>query len=199
MAGACATRRATVGPGDTLNESAEGVRRPPGSAGFRGCVRYDRPSVAGRPAQSAATRGCCCSRGSWLTRRSAPRAGCRKRGKGYSGVAHRPSAACDLHGLRTPRSPGSSSALRACTREGAHSMDSSESVRFDLADGTSVAVESNDLRRVYEDLWKLSSVPGVVSTAALLLDGACRHPRHRVNLNSLQSAALRRALDGFAG
>jgi hypothetical protein len=79
-------------------------------------------------------------------------------------------------------------------------MDSSESVHFDLADGTSVAVESSDVRRVYEGLWKLSSIPGAVSTAALLLDGAGRHPhhRHRVNLNSLQSAALRRALDQFA-
>lgn len=80
-------------------------------------------------------------------------------------------------------------------------MDSFESVYFDLTDGTSLAVESNDLRRVYEDLWKLSSVPGAVSTAALLLHEAGRHPRHRhrVTLNSLQSAALRRALDEFVG
>lgn len=80
-------------------------------------------------------------------------------------------------------------------------MDSFESVHFDLADGTSLAVESNDLRRVYEDLWKLSSVPGAVSTAALLLHEAGRQPhhRHRVALNSLQSAALRRALDEFVG
>lgn len=80
-------------------------------------------------------------------------------------------------------------------------MDSSESVHFDLADGTSLAVDSNDLRRVYEDLWKLSGVPGAVSTAALLLHEAGRHPhqRHRVTLNSLQSVALRRALDEFVG
>jgi hypothetical protein len=35
-------------------------------------------------------------------------------------------------------------------------MDSSESVHFDFADGTSVAVESSDYRRVYDELWTLS-------------------------------------------
>ena len=76
-------------------------------------------------------------------------------------------------------------------------MDTTESVHFDLADGTNVDVESNDFRRVYEDLWKLSGVPGAVSTAALLLDeaGRHRHSRHRINLNTQQSAALRQALD----
>ena len=38
-------------------------------------------------------------------------------------------------------------------------MDSSESVHFDFADGTSVAVESSDYRRVYDELWTLSKVP----------------------------------------
>jgi hypothetical protein len=78
-------------------------------------------------------------------------------------------------------------------------MDSSESVQFDLADGTSVAVESSDLRRVYEELWTLSSVPGAISTAALLFDEATRQPhyRHRIDLNGQQSAALLRALDEF--
>ena len=74
-------------------------------------------------------------------------------------------------------------------------MDSSESVHFDLADGTSVAVESSDYRRVYEGLWKLSSVPGAVSTAALLL-GATRRPDypHGVELDAVQSAALGSAI-----
>ena len=74
-------------------------------------------------------------------------------------------------------------------------MDSFESVHFDLADGTSVAVESRDYRRVYEGLWKLSSVPGAISTATLLLD-ATRHlgyPRG-VELNAVQSAALKSAI-----
>jgi len=83
--------------------------------------------------------------------------------------------------------------------EGAYAMDSSESVQFDLADGTSVAVESCDLRPVYEELWALSSVPGAISTAALLFDEATRQPhyRHRIELNGLQSAVLLRALDEF--
>jgi hypothetical protein len=80
-------------------------------------------------------------------------------------------------------------------KEGTHSMDSSESVHFDLADGTSVAVESSNYRRVYEGLWKLSSVPGAVSTAALLL-GATRRPGypHAVELDAVQSAALGSAI-----
>lgn len=74
-------------------------------------------------------------------------------------------------------------------------MKSSESVHFDLADGSSVAVESSDYRRVYDELWRLSSVPGAVSTAALLLD-ATRHPSypHGVDLDAAQSAALRSAI-----
>ena len=48
-------------------------------------------------------------------------------------------------------------------------MDSTESVHFDFADGTSVAVESSDYRRVYDELWTLSKVPGAISTAGLLL------------------------------
>ena len=74
-------------------------------------------------------------------------------------------------------------------------MDSSESVHFDLADGTSVAVESRDYRRVYDGLWKLSSVPGAISTATLLL-GATRRPGYPrgVELDAVQSAALRNAI-----
>ena len=50
-------------------------------------------------------------------------------------------------------------------------MDSSDSVHFDFADGTSVAVESSDYRRVYDELWTLSKkMPGAISTAGLLLD-----------------------------
>ena len=74
-------------------------------------------------------------------------------------------------------------------------MDSSESVHFDLADGTSVAVESRDYRRVYEGLWKLSSVPGAISTATLLLGATRRsgYPRG-VELDAAQSAALKSAI-----
>ena len=80
-------------------------------------------------------------------------------------------------------------------KEGTYSMDSSESVHFDLADGTSVAVESSDYRRVYEGLWKLSTVPGAISTATLLL-GATRRPGypHGVELDAVQSAALKSAI-----
>lgn len=74
-------------------------------------------------------------------------------------------------------------------------MDSSESVHFDLADGTTVAVESGHYRRVYEGLWKLSSVPGAISTATLLLR-ATRRPGypHGVELDAVQSAVLKRAI-----
>ena len=74
-------------------------------------------------------------------------------------------------------------------------MDSSESVHFDLADGTSVAGESRDYRRVYEGLWQLSSVPGAISTATLLL-GATRRPGYPrgVELDAIQSAALKSAI-----
>jgi hypothetical protein len=63
-----------------------------------------------------------------------------------------------------------------------------------------VTVEGDDLRPVYEELWVLSDLPGAISTAALLIDEAGRHPSHReaVKLNSQQSMALRRALDRFA-
>lgn len=80
-------------------------------------------------------------------------------------------------------------------KEGTHSMDSSESVHFDLADGTSVAVESSDYRRVYEGLWKLSSVPGAISTATLFLGATRRHGYpHGVELDAVQSAALKSAI-----
>jgi hypothetical protein len=80
--------------------------------------------------------------------------------------------------------------------EGADSM-ASESVQFGLADGTTVAVESRDYRRVYDELWILSrKMPGAVSTAGLLLNAA-RHPSYPrdVDLNGVQSAALRRAIN----
>lgn len=74
-------------------------------------------------------------------------------------------------------------------------MDSSESIHFDLADGTSIAVESSDYRRVYEGLWKLSSMPGAISAATLLL-GATRRPGYprAVELDAVQSAALKSAM-----
>jgi hypothetical protein len=74
-------------------------------------------------------------------------------------------------------------------------MDSFESIHFDLADGTSIAVESSDYRRVYEGLWKLSSMPGAISAATLLL-GAPRRPGYprAVELDAVQSAALESAI-----
>ncbi len=75
-------------------------------------------------------------------------------------------------------------------------MDS-EAVHFDFADGTTVAVESSDFRRVYEELWTLSKeISGAISTAGLLLN-ATQHPGcpHTVDLSEAQSAALRRAID----
>lgn len=74
---------------------------------------------------------------------------------------------------------------------------SSESVDFGLADGTTVALESSQYRRVYDELWKLSkNMPGAVSTAGLLLNAA-RHPSYPrdVKLDETQSAALRRAIN----
>ena len=75
-------------------------------------------------------------------------------------------------------------------------MELSESVHFDLFDGTSVAVQSSDYRRVYDELWTLSKIPGAISTAGLLLN-ATQHPGypHAVDLSEAQSAALRRAID----
>jgi hypothetical protein len=74
-------------------------------------------------------------------------------------------------------------------------MDSSESVHFDFADGTTVTVECSDYRRVYDELWMLSKTPGAISTAGLLLNAA-RHPGypHAVDLSEAQSAVLRRAI-----
>lgn len=75
-------------------------------------------------------------------------------------------------------------------------VHSTESVHFDFADGTSVAVESSDYRRVYDELWTLSKMPGAISTAGLLVY-AGRHPGYprAVDLSEAQSAALRRAMD----
>ena len=75
-------------------------------------------------------------------------------------------------------------------------MYPSESVHFDFADGTSVAVVSSDYRRVYDELWTLSKIRGAISTAGLLLN-ATQHPGypHAVDLSEAQSAALRRAID----
>jgi hypothetical protein len=78
-------------------------------------------------------------------------------------------------------------------------MGSFESVHFNLADGTSVAVESSDYRRVYNELWTLSKMPGAISAATLFLD-ATWHPsyRQRVELNAVQSTALRSAMPAQA-
>ena len=79
-------------------------------------------------------------------------------------------------------------------------MATSGRVQFDLADGTAVTVEGDDLHHLYEELWALADLPGAVSAAALLIHEAERHPQYRqsVSLNGPQTAAFRRALDRCA-
>ena len=76
-------------------------------------------------------------------------------------------------------------------------MASTGSVQFDLADGTTVTVEEDELQRVYRELWELARLPGAISAAALLVHEAERHLSHRqtVDLNGPQTVAFRRALD----
>ena len=79
-------------------------------------------------------------------------------------------------------------------------MATSGLVRFELADGTAVIVEGDDLRNVYQELWALTDLPGAISAAALLVHEADRHPQYRqpVSLNGPQTVAFRRALDRSA-
>jgi hypothetical protein len=72
----------------------------------------------------------------------------------------------------------------------------SGSVRFTLADGETLIVAEEDLRRIYELLWELVGEPGAVSTAALLMDASrlSEFARAPVTLTTSQSAALGKAV-----
>jgi len=74
-------------------------------------------------------------------------------------------------------------------------------VLFRLADGRSLTVEDDDLRRIYEELWTLAAEPGAVSTAALLLHESRRSPaaRQSVDLTPLQTDVLTRAIERLGG
>lgn len=73
---------------------------------------------------------------------------------------------------------------------------SSGSVLFLLDDGETLRVAENDLKEVYELLWRLAAKPGAVSTAALLrrMSRMSEFSRTRVELTAPQSAALREAV-----
>lgn len=79
-------------------------------------------------------------------------------------------------------------------------MAVSGSVQFELADGTSVTVEADELRDIYQELLELTGLPGAFSTAELLVHEADQQPSNRlpVGLNGPQTVALRRALDHLA-
>ena len=75
-----------------------------------------------------------------------------------------------------------------------------DAVEFRLDDGTALLVAVADLRPIYEALWDLSSMPGAISTAALLMDEGHKLARYRypVELNRPQSDVLRQAVARFA-
>jgi hypothetical protein len=79
-------------------------------------------------------------------------------------------------------------------------MPSPPSLEFDLADGTNVTLEGDDLLRLYQELWVLSEFIGATSAAALLIEEAGRHAPYRrpVSLNGPQTVAFRRALEHSA-
>jgi hypothetical protein len=70
------------------------------------------------------------------------------------------------------------------------------SVSFTLDDGDMLRVPDEDLRQIYESLWKISHEPGAVSTAALVMDVSRLHPYARVPvaLTAPQTAVLRKAV-----
>ena len=74
------------------------------------------------------------------------------------------------------------------------------SVQLRLTDDTTVTVERDDLRRVYEELWARADTPGAVFTASLRLDEGGKHRRYpgAVSLDQSQSNALKRVLDRLA-
>jgi hypothetical protein len=71
-----------------------------------------------------------------------------------------------------------------------------EAVEFKLSDGTSLVIPDAELRRLYEELWNLSNVPGAISAAALLMDEARKRALYRspVELSPPQSNVLSRAV-----
>ena len=48
-------------------------------------------------------------------------------------------------------------------------LSSSDVIDFRLSDGTSLRVQDEQLRQIYQALWDLSDVPGAISTAAMLM------------------------------
>jgi hypothetical protein len=72
----------------------------------------------------------------------------------------------------------------------------SGSVSFTLADGKTLIVAEQDLKRIYNLLWELAAEPGAVSTAALVMDVSRQSAFARlpVTLTAPQSAALGKAV-----
>jgi hypothetical protein len=70
------------------------------------------------------------------------------------------------------------------------------SVRFLLDDGETLIVAEDDLRQVYELLWRLAPRPGAVSTAAVVHNALqlSEFARTRIELTTTQGTALREAL-----
>ena len=71
------------------------------------------------------------------------------------------------------------------------------SVRFTFDDGETLIVPDDDVRRVYDELWRLAPRPGAVSTAALV-HAASRQSefaRRPIELTTTQSATLREAME----
>lgn len=70
------------------------------------------------------------------------------------------------------------------------------SVRFTLDDGEMLIVAEDDLRRVYEELWRLAPHPGAVSAAAVVHTASHQSALSRIpiELTTTQSAALREAV-----
>jgi hypothetical protein len=75
-------------------------------------------------------------------------------------------------------------------------LSSSGVIDFRLSDGTSLRVQDEELRQIYEALWDLSDLPGAISTAAMLMHEGNRSARfrHPIELNVAQGDVLRQAL-----
>jgi hypothetical protein len=75
-------------------------------------------------------------------------------------------------------------------------LSSSDVIDFRLSDGTSLRVQDEQLRQIYQALWDLSDVPGAISTAAMLMHEGNQSARfrHPIELNAAQGDVLRQAL-----
>ena len=78
-------------------------------------------------------------------------------------------------------------------------LSSVDVIDFKLSDGTSVRVQDEQLRRIYEALWDLSDLPGAISTAAMLMHEGNQSARfrHPIELNDSQGDVLRQALSSI--